>query len=90
MIAAIGRERTMSEIELRGTVHGKTIELDQDAGLPQGQVVSVVVRPVDARTTPGEGLLRSFGGWAEDDEGLDEFLDWNRRQRKVSRTEMDS
>ena len=34
----------------------------------------------------GEWLRRSAGGWANDDpEGLEEYLKWNRAQRKLSR-----
>ena len=33
---------------LKGIVHGKTIELEQEPGLPDGQEVSVVVQPLDA------------------------------------------
>ena len=29
------------------------------------------------------GLRRSFGGWAEDAEELDKYLEWNRQQRKM-------
>jgi uncharacterized protein (DUF433 family) len=29
-----------------------------------------------------EGLRRSFGAWAEDAEELDQYLEWNRQQRK--------
>ena len=36
---------------LRGIVHGKTTELDQDAGLPEGQPVTVVVH-YEARVIP--------------------------------------
>lgn len=71
-----------------GVVHGKTIELDEETGLSDGQEVNVVVQPVEAgeqRLPPGEGLRRSFGGWAEDAEELDAYLEWNRQQRKVSR-----
>jgi uncharacterized protein (DUF433 family) len=35
-----------------------------------------------------EGLRRSFGGWAEDAEELDKYLDWTRQQRKVRRAEI--
>jgi uncharacterized protein (DUF433 family) len=34
------------------------------------------------------GIRRSFGGWAEDAEELDEFLEWNRQRRKLSRREV--
>jgi hypothetical protein len=75
----------------RGVVHGKTIELDEETGLPDGQEVSVLVQPVkpdEQRLSPGEGLRRAFGGWAEDAEELDAFLAWNRQQRKMSRPEI--
>jgi hypothetical protein len=42
-----------------GVVHGKTIELDEETGLPDGQEVNVVVQPLEPseqRLPPGEGL----------------------------------
>ena len=42
-----------------------------------------------ARLTPGEGLRRSAGGWAEDAEELDRYLEWNRQQRKLGRPELE-
>jgi hypothetical protein len=75
----------------RGVVHGKTIELDEETGLSDGQEVNVVVQPVGAgeqRLPPGEGLRRAFGGWAEDAEEVDAYLEWNRQQRKLSRPEI--
>jgi len=77
---------------LKGTVHGKTIELEQESGLPEGQVVSVTVQPLSPealRMPPGEGIRRSAGGWAEDAEELDEYLELVRQQRKVSRRELE-
>jgi hypothetical protein len=76
---------------LKGIVHGKTIELEQEPGFPDGQEVSVVVRPLDAaerRLPPGEGIRRSAGAWDDDVEGFDEYLKWNRQQRKLSRGEI--
>ena len=72
----------------RGVVHGKTIELGEETGFPDGQEVSVLVQPVkpdEQCLPPGEGLRRAFGGWAEDAEELDEYLEWNCQQRKISR-----
>ena len=68
---------------LTGVIHGKTLELDQPTGLPDGERVSVVIQSTAAsqKTAPGEGLRRSFGGWADDAEGLDEFLKEMRRSR---------
>lgn len=78
-----------SDAAIRGIAHGKMIELEQDSGLPEGQSVLVVVRPVKEQQNLIEGLMRSFGAWADDAEGLDEYLEWNRQQRKKSRAEID-
>ena len=79
---------SINATDLRGVIHGKTIELEGDAGLPDGQPVRVTVQPltgVQSRLPPGEGIRRSAGGWADDPTGLDEYLEWNRQQRKNSR-----
>jgi hypothetical protein len=67
---------------LKGTVHGKTIELEQEPGLPEGQKVSVTLL---AAPSAGEGLRRSFGAWADDSAQLDEFLVQLREDRKRHR-----
>ena len=36
-----------------------------------------------------EGLRSSFGGWAEDAEELDKYLEWTRHNRKLSRREIE-
>ena len=36
-----------------------------------------------------EALRRSAGAWAEDAAELDEFLAWNRQQRKLGRRELE-
>lgn len=58
-------------VVLKGVVRGKTIELEQEVGLPDGQAVNVSVRP--AGQIP-QGLLDSFGGWSDDPEGLEEYI----------------
>ncbi len=73
---------------IRGFVRGKTIELTDDPGLPDGQEVALTVRPITNElqsTTAGDGMQRAFGGWADEAAELDAFLEWNRRQRKVNR-----
>ena len=35
------------------------------------------------------GLRQSFGGWAEDAEELDKYLEWTRQQRQVPRREIE-
>jgi hypothetical protein len=69
----------------RGVVHGKTIELEVDAGLPDGQEVRVVMTPasVEEKLSPAEYLRRSAGAWADDPEGVDAFVEWNRKQREL-------
>lgn len=75
----------------KGVVHGKTIELDQEPGLPEGQSVTVTVEPDGAlpNLPSGEGLRRSAGAWAEDATALDAYLEWNRHHRKQGRQELD-
>ncbi|MBL8793524.1 MAG: hypothetical protein JNM56_06450 [Planctomycetia bacterium] len=77
----------MSNSVFQGVVRGKTIELDQEPGLPEGQPVTVTVQamPTRQKLPAGEGLRRSFGAWSEDAADLDEYLAWNRRQRGLDR-----
>ncbi len=140
---------------LRGIIHGRTIELEDEPGLEDGQEVSVEIRPivrvetqpdqpappwwmeqldVDPSVRRGKFVVRgtslladslvdqmqegksdaellegrpeltatalaavreyakvpvemrcSFGAWAEDAEELDDYLEWTRQNRKVSR-----
>lgn len=78
-----------SQTVLKGVIHGKTIELEEEPGLPDGQPVSVMVQPLsEQRLPPGEGIRRSAGAWADDAEELDRFLEWNRQQRKIGRREV--
>jgi hypothetical protein len=74
-------------IPIKGVKRGKMIELEQALNLPDGQEVTVVVQPAPAgqKLEPGEGIRRSFGGWSDDIEGLDKYLEWNRQQRKRTR-----
>ena len=80
---------------LRGVAHGKIIELESELALPEGQPVTVIVQPApalpedSAKLPPGEGIRRSAGAWSDDPEGLDEYLEWNRRQRKIGRPEVE-
>jgi len=71
--------------ELRGIIHGKTIELDREPGLPDGQAVTVQIQPAPS---PGEGLRQAFGSWADiSEEDLNQFLDEMRQSRKRERVE---
>src|SRR5207248_2063790 len=78
---------------VRGVIHGKVIELEEESGLPDGQEVSVTLEPFSPATSPTSpearaALRRAAGAWADDTEELDRYLQWNRQQRKGSRTEI--
>jgi len=64
---------------IRGTVHGKTIELENELGLPEGQLVSLFVQPAG---TPGDGIRQSAGAWADDAEELEAWLGQVRASRQ--------
>ena len=53
---------------IQGKIHGRTIELDEDPGVPEGQRVELTLRTVSsikpART--GEGFLLTEGALADD------------------------
>lgn len=74
---------------MHGVVDGKNIRLAEETGLPEGQEVTVIVEPASPKLAPGEGIRRSAGAWAADAEELDEYLEWNRQQRKLTCTETD-
>lgn len=73
---------------IHGKVHGKTIELDEDLGVAEGQEVEVQVKVVPSTKTWGDGLRRCAGAlandWtAEDDRILNEiYQDRKRDNRK--------
>jgi hypothetical protein len=72
--------------QLRGVVRGKTVELMDEPNVPDGQAVLVTIEPAPETTSPaGEGLKRYMGAWADESEELEEYLEWNRRQRGVER-----
>ncbi len=74
-----------------GIIQGKTIQLDHETGLPDGQEVTITVQPGRRvkRLPPGEGIRRSAGGWSDDPQGLEEHLEWSRQQRKIGRPEIE-
>jgi hypothetical protein len=71
---------SLVEQRVQGVVRGKTIELDQEPGLPDGQPVTVQAIPTRQKLPAGEGLRRSFGAWSDDAAALDEYLAWNRQR----------
>jgi hypothetical protein len=70
--------------KVHGTVHGKTIELDEDLGVAEGQEVEVQVRVVGPARKWGEGILRSAGGWIDHPE-LDVVMAKIQQERALSR-----
>jgi hypothetical protein len=69
---------------IRGTVHGRRIDFDDDLGIPDGQQVEVQVRAVPEVRKWGEGILRTAGALA-DDPHWDAIMDEIHEARKVER-----
>jgi hypothetical protein len=63
---------------LHGRAHGKTIELDEDLGLCEGQEIEIQVTVVVTPTRWGDGLRRCAGAlandWTEEDDRILEEL----------------
>lgn len=70
---------------MRGKVHGRTIQLDEDIGVNEGQEVEVQVKVVlGSPRKPGDGLLRTEGALADDAE-WDAIMEEIHRSRKLER-----
>jgi hypothetical protein len=69
---------------LHGKIHGKTIELDEDPGVADGQEVEVQVTIVAPARKWGEGILRSAGGWENYPE-MDAIFQQIHRERRLER-----
>jgi hypothetical protein len=69
---------------LHGKVHGRTIELDEDPGLAEGQPVEVVIKTPSANLTWGEGLRRCAGAlaneWTDEDDRILEAIHQDRKR----------
>mgnify|MGYP005838078587 CR=1 FL=1 len=70
-------------VSLRGVVHGKIIQLDEEPGLPDGQQVTVAVEPAPPLDAWGEGIKRSAGAAAELP-GFDEAFAQVERERRTA------
>jgi len=60
---------------LHGVVHGKTIELSENTGMPDGTAVQISMKAISPTTaTWGEGLRRCAGAladeWTDDDDRI--------------------
>jgi hypothetical protein len=69
--------------QIQGVIHGKTIEMDQDPGIAEGQRVDVKVRVSSTAGRWGEGILRSAGIAAEAP-GFDEAFEQVQRDRELA------
>jgi len=70
---------------VHGKVHGRTIELDQDLGVAEGQEVEVQVKVIaKSPRKPGEGFLRTEGALADDTE-WDAIMAEIQQARKLER-----
>lgn len=69
---------------MHGIVHGRSIELDEDLGVADGQEVEVQVKIVQPARKWGEGILRSAGGWADHPE-MDAIMEKIQQDRKLER-----
>jgi len=72
------------QITAQGTIHGRTIELDEDLGIADGQVVQIQVRVVSTTNSWGEGLRRCAGAlaedWTEEDDRILEEIHQDRKR----------
>lgn len=69
---------------VQGIVHGNAIELKEPLGVPDGQEVEILVKLVQKNRTPGEGLLRTEGALADDEE-WDVIMDEIHKARRLDR-----
>ena len=69
---------------IHGKIHGKTIELDEDLGVAEGQEVEVQVTIVQPARKWGVGILRSAGGWVDYPE-MDAIMEKIHQDRKLER-----
>jgi len=71
---------------VRGIVRGRTIELHENLGVPEGEEVEVQVRVIPkAPRKPGEGFLRTEGALADDmewDAIMEEIYEARKRERR--------
>ena len=75
---------------IHGVVRGKTIAVEEDLGLAEGQAVELTICTVPLPSTadrqPGEGFLRTEGALADDTEwdGIMEEIYRARKQERRS------
>jgi hypothetical protein len=79
------QQRDIMTKTLHGRIRGRTIELDEDPEIADGQevIVQVKIVPVPSRKT-GDGILRTAGALADDTE-WDAIMEEIYRARKLER-----
>ena len=69
---------------VHGIVHGKTIELDEDLGIAEGQSVEVTVEVLSTKERWGDGLRRCAGAladdWTAEDDRILEMIHQDRKR----------
>lgn len=81
---------SLEETTVNGTIHGKTIELEHDLGLADGQEVTLIVKPAQALPADYEAIVRRLSGaWADEGDDFDEYLRDCRRERSNERPELE-
>ncbi len=63
---------------LRGVIHGRTVELTEDLGVPDGEKVEITIKTVASPKPWGGGLRRCAGAfaadWTEEDDRIMEEI----------------
>ncbi len=70
---------------VHGKIHGKTIELDEDPGLAEGQDVEIILKAARPQRAWGEGILRTAGALVDDphwDGIMEEIYQDRKRDRR--------
>ena len=75
---------------IHGVVRGRTIALEEDLGLAEGQTVELTVRTVVPPTgrQPGEGFLRTEGALADDPHWDSIMAEIYRERKRETRKEL--
>ena len=68
---------------VHGTIHGRSIELEEDLGIPDGEPVEVIVTQSKRKQPWGEGIARSAGVATESPE-FDQVFEQIERDRKTA------
>jgi hypothetical protein len=69
---------------IQGIIHGSTIELSENPGFAEGQMVQVVVHPVEPARPWGGGIRRTAGAladqWTDEDDRILEEIYQDRKR----------